>query len=41
MKKTVIAVNMMMEMCMCSMCMAFCVSFSDAISISAAKRCAA
>ena len=41
MKKAAITVTMMMEMCMCSMCMAFCVPFYDAISISAAKRCAA
>ena len=41
MKNTVTTVNMMMWMYMCSMCMAFCVSFSDAISISAAARCAA
>ena len=34
MKKFVITVNMMMEMCMCRMCMISCVLFSDESSIS-------
>ncbi len=41
MKKSVATVNMMMEMCMCSMCMDFCVPFSDTISISEVDHCAA
>lgn len=41
MKKFVIAVNMMMEMCMCRMCMISCVLFSDESSISEAAHCAA
>ena len=41
MKKFVITVNMMMEMCMCRMCMISCVLFSDESSISEAAHCAA
>lgn len=41
MKKFVITVNMMMEMCMCCMCMISCVLFSDEPSISEAAHCAA
>ena len=41
MKKATITVKMMMEMCMCRMCMVSCVPFSDASSISEADHCAA
>lgn len=43
MNKSVFTATMMMEMCMqsCCMCMAFCASISDMISISKAKHFAA
>lgn len=41
MKKFAIIANMMMEMCMCCMCMISCVLFSDGSSISEAAHCAA
>ena len=41
MKKSTITANMMMEMCMCRMCMFSCVLFSDESSISEAAHCAA
>ena len=41
MKKSATTINMMMEMCMCRMCMISCVLFSDESSISEAAHCAA
>ena len=41
MKKFAIIANMMMEMCMCCMCMISCVLFPDESSISEAAHCAA
>ena len=41
MKKPTITANMMMEMCMCRMCMISYVLFSDESSISEAAHCAA
>ena len=41
MKKSATIANMMMEMCMCCMCMDVCVPFSDTISISEVDHCAA
>lgn len=41
MKKSTITVNMMMEMCMCCMCVVSYVPFSDVISISETDHCAA
>jgi len=41
MKKFAIIADMMMEMCMCRMCMTFCVPFSDESSISEVDHCAA
>lgn len=40
MKKFAIIANMMMEMCMCCMCMISCVPFSDEFSISEVVHCA-
>ena len=41
MKKFAIITNMMMEMCMCCMCMISRVPFSDEFSISEVVHCAA
>ena len=41
MKKFAIIANMMMEMCMCCMCVVSYVPFSDVISISETDHCAA